>query len=188
MSDVLTAAAQQAVNAKLALGELLILTERHAEIGTRLCVRRLVHLFEFRLGFFLNRFDPADYVPLGLFFFWFVALPRGVGEIREVPLIEDTLVASQCLSQLTKAESRLASAVEVLLNSSIPRVPDLTNPVSAIGGAKYVLDQIKGPLLMHSPEQIPLDQPHDAHLWTYVLNLTPASFQKDPWRDGGTRQ
>lgn len=157
---------------------MLILSEHHADIGTRLRVRTLVHLFAFRLGFFLLRLDDLpDPFTFGQFHYWFVRLPLDEGPMPKEIRIENPLVAGQCLKAIFEAEESLASVAGLLLNASIQGPPFISNPVGAIGAARDVLDRLSSPLGSQHPSQIPTELPQDAHLWSYVKRLTPAMFR-----------
>jgi hypothetical protein len=176
MPQVLIDAAHHCIQAKHALGALLILTERHAEMGTRMYIRKLISFFGFRLGFFLLRLEERPNAgPLGQFQYWYIPLNKDSGLMGAEVLIDDPLLAGECLKALLEAEDCLMSALVLLLNSPVARIPRTFNPISAIGGAKCALNQIKEPLMAQLP--VPIG-PCDEHVWSYVEMLTPESLRK----------
>jgi YD repeat-containing protein len=175
MPNVWIDAGLQVVRAKLHLGALVVAVERQADIGTRLRIRRLAHAFEFRINLFLRRLEELpDAAPFGQFDFHFLRLDD-IDLVHEEILIVDPVLAGQCMIAIIEAETSLASAVVLLLNSPIPWPvhPLCKNPVHAIGKAKRALDQIKEPIKLQHPEGPPIDRPHDDHLWSYVDLITP---------------
>lgn len=155
LSHVWIAAGSHAIEAKLALG--------------------LVLLFEFRLNLFLRRLEEhPDAPPFGQFDLWYCKLPLSMKVAEEFTIEDDSLV-DRCLAALAETEACLAASVEMVMNSPVSWLPHplCGNPVYAICGARSVQNQFWTPLMASSRWSSFYDRRHDEHLWSYVETLTP---------------
>ena len=179
MDSIWIIVARYVIQSKLELSELLLLCERETDIGTRLYVRSLLTLIEFRLGLFLTKVDGwPDSVPLGQFVYWFVRLPVDCGEVGKEILLDNPILAEQCLIVLDTAKSSLATAVEIILSSQMTWPSELhksSNPLHEILVAKQVIDKMKVSILVHHSELNHCQ--HDGHLWSYVEVLVGSETQ-----------
>lgn len=181
MRDVLITAGLHLNDAKRSLGEMLILSEHNVGMAARLRVRKLVDLFQFRLGLFLLRLDEGQSpVPFGQFVYWYPRLAGSRDPTGVKIIIEDNGVAFRCLQAITESEASLVSAAALLLSNRVPRAQRVTDPINAIVGAKEVLDRMKSEILSTCVERLPVESSQDQHIWTYLSTVTTVSF---PWND-----